>query len=107
MYFVALNRQDEALVIAERGRTRAFVDLLLERQGHAEGVRGKGRSGPRLDDSGPMTLEQLLDIVNRQRASILYYSVAAGFLYTWLIVPTKGKLNSFLFLSFRLKHSWV
>nr|XP_023025863.1 tetratricopeptide repeat protein 28 [Leptinotarsa decemlineata] len=25
-----------------------------------------------------------------QRASVLYYSIAAGFLYAWLILPTKG-----------------
>lgn len=86
-----MNRQDEALVMAERGRTRAFVDLLLERQGHAEGSRSKSRSNPRIDDSSPSTVDQLLDVVNRQRASILYYSIAAGFLYSWLIVPTKGK----------------
>lgn len=92
-----MNRKDEALVVAERGRTRAFVDLLLERQGHADGR--KGRSGPKIDETTPATLEQLLDTVNRQRASILYFSVAAGYLYAWLIVPTKG-----LYIESDLRH---
>lgn len=67
------------------------MDLLLERQGHSE-KRMKCKSGGRMDENGSNTLEQLKDVVNRQRASVLYYSLAAGFLYAWLIVPTKGNL---------------
>ncbi|XP_049768006.1 tetratricopeptide repeat protein 28 [Schistocerca cancellata] len=70
---VGLGRQEEALLVAERGRTRA---------GSAP--------APRLDDNTPNSVEQLLEIVNRQKASVLYYSLAAGYLYSWLIVPTKG-----------------
>ncbi|XP_060533525.1 tetratricopeptide repeat protein 28 [Cylas formicarius] len=85
---VSLNRTDEALVIAERGRNRAFVDLLLERQGlHEHKTKGKSKS---MDMFNISTLENLKDIVNRQRAATLYYSVAAGFLYAWLILPSKG-----------------
>ncbi|XP_044737970.1 tetratricopeptide repeat protein 28 [Chrysoperla carnea] len=75
---VALNRPDEALVVAERSRTRAFVDLLLERQGRTE------------IDTGPKSLQQLLEFVNRQKASVLYYSVAGCYLYAWLIIPSRG-----------------
>nr|XP_018917333.1 PREDICTED: tetratricopeptide repeat protein 28 [Bemisia tabaci] len=82
---VGLNRANEALLVAERGRTRAFVDLLLERQGSNQGLR--------LSDSTPTTLDQLVEIVNRQRASVLYYSLAAGYLYSWLIVPGKGVVH--------------
>lgn len=84
---VSLNRSEDALVIAERGRNRAFVDLLLERQGLSE---SKTKHKTKLDDLTPNNLDQLKDIVNRQRASVIYYSVAAGFLYSWLIIPTKG-----------------
>lgn len=79
---VGLNRQEEALVMAERGRNRAFVDLLLERFDYP-----KRRQW---DEISPTNLNQIKEIVNRQRASVLYYSIAAGFLYVWLIVPTKG-----------------
>lgn len=88
---VALNRQEDALLVAERGRTRAFVDLLLERQGfdNRRQAGDKPNGSSRLEE-GFQSIEQLVDIVNRQRATILYYSLAAGFLYTWLIVPMKG-----------------
>lgn len=72
--------------MAERGRNRAFVDLLLERQGVGD-ARPKTKHS---DDSFPNNLDQIKDIVNRQRASVLYYSLAAGYLYAWLIVPTRG-----------------
>lgn len=85
---VSLNKQDEALVVAERGRNRAFVDLLLERQGLSSNARSKNKSNS--DEVNPNSLEQIKEIVNRQRATVLYYSIAAGFLYAWLIVPTKG-----------------
>ena len=90
---VDLGRSSEALLVAERGRTRAFVDLLLERQGAATSdaeTRGSHGRVALFDDSLPTSVEQIMDIVNKQKASVLYYSLAAGFLYCWLIVPTKG-----------------
>jgi hypothetical protein len=36
------------------------------------------------------SLDQLVEIVNRQKASVLYYSLAAGSLYSWFIVPARG-----------------
>lgn len=81
---VSLDRQQEALVIAERGRTRAFVDLLLERQttnnGHAIAYSS-------------ITVEQIFETVDRQKATVLYYSLAGGYLYIWLIAPNKGILK--------------
>ena len=80
---VALGRSDEALVIAERGRTRAFIDLLLERQ-HT----GDWHSSL---DSTPVTIQQMLSVVSKQSSAVLYFSMAAGYLYSWLITPDKGK----------------
>ncbi|KAK8735667.1 hypothetical protein OTU49_005256 [Cherax quadricarinatus] len=82
---VGLGRNEDALLVAERGRTRAFVDLLFERQGGTTTSRAS-----RIEDSTPSTVDQIIDIVNRQKASVLYYSIAAGCLYSWLIVPNKG-----------------
>ncbi|XP_074546098.1 tetratricopeptide repeat protein 28 isoform X2 [Halichoeres trimaculatus] len=78
---VSLGRHDEALAIAERGRTRAFADLLVERQ--------KG-SQPAADPYIPVTVENILETVNAQRALVLYFSLAGGFLYSWLIAPGTG-----------------
>lgn len=67
--------------MAERGRTRAFADLLVERQ------TGQQDSDPYT----PVTVEHILDTVNGQRALVLYFSLAAGYLYSWLLAPGSGK----------------
>ncbi len=90
---VSLGRSAEALLVAERGRTRAFVDLLLERQGAATSdaeTRGSHGRVALFDDCLPTTMEQVVEIVDKQKASVLYYSLAFGYLYCWLIVPGKG-----------------
>ncbi|TRY69941.1 hypothetical protein TCAL_01247 [Tigriopus californicus] len=85
---VHLGRENEALVVAERARTRAFVDLLLERQS-SPGSNATSRLS-RLDESTPSSVNEIVSLVNRQNASVLYYSLAAGYLFVWLIIPTKG-----------------
>uniref|UniRef100_A0A3B5MQT3 Tetratricopeptide repeat protein 28 n=1 Tax=Xiphophorus couchianus TaxID=32473 RepID=A0A3B5MQT3_9TELE len=80
---VSLGRHNEALAIAERGRTRAFADLLVERQ------RGS-RQASGADPYTPVTVENILETINGQKALILYYSLAGGFLYSWLISPGTG-----------------
>ena len=81
---VTLGDYEEALVVAERGRTRAFVDLLVERQNVDQD------SWYSSIDSTPVTKDQIMEIVNRQRSAVLYYSIAAGYLYSWLILPERG-----------------
>lgn len=83
------------MLVAERGRNRAFVDLLLERQGLEMKTKTKTS---RMEDLGLNTLDHLKEIVNRQRASVIYYSIAAGYLFAWLIVPTKGMISSSLLI---------
>ncbi|KAM3868291.1 tetratricopeptide repeat protein 28-like [Diretmus argenteus] len=80
---VSLGHHDEALAVAERGRTRAFADLLVERQ------TGQQDSDPYT----PVTVENILDTVNSQRALVLYFSMAAGYLYSWLLAPGAGILK--------------
>ena len=79
---VALGKENEALVIAEKARTRAFVDLLMNKENR--------KLSSRLDDWTPSNETQLVNLVNRQKATVLYFSIADNFLYTWLVVPTKG-----------------
>lgn len=81
--FCVLGHHDEALAVAERGRTRAFADLLVERQ------TGQQDSDP----YSPVTIDQILEMVNGQRALVLYYSLAAGYLYSWLLAPGAGKIS--------------
>ncbi|XP_060104998.1 tetratricopeptide repeat protein 28 isoform X2 [Heteronotia binoei] len=80
---VSLGHHDEALAVAERGRTRAFADLLVERQ-----------MGPQESDPySPVTVDQVLETVHSQRGLVLYYSLAAGYLYSWLLAPGAGILK--------------
>ena len=83
---VLLGREHEALVVAERSRTRAWLDLVQEREG-TRAKRGVSRGS---EDPCPRTVAEVERIVTRQKASVLYFSLAAGYLYSWLILPTKG-----------------
>ncbi|KAM8887186.1 tetratricopeptide repeat protein 28-like isoform 2-T2 [Spinachia spinachia] len=80
---VSLGHHDEALAVAERGRTRAFADLLVERQTGQQDT----------DPYTPVTVEHILDTINSQRALVLYFSMAAGYLYSWLLAPGAGILK--------------
>ncbi|XP_038059713.1 tetratricopeptide repeat protein 28-like isoform X2 [Patiria miniata] len=84
---VAMDRQDEALAVAERSRTRAFVDLLLGRQS------GDGSDPVDVMDTVLMTVDEILELVSMQNANVLYYSIASGHLYSWLITPADGILK--------------
>ncbi|XP_028176018.1 tetratricopeptide repeat protein 28 [Ostrinia furnacalis] len=100
---VELGRHPEALVVAERGRCRA-LDAATEKpagtlnqtnlelhtsQRNATEEQGKERPEP----WSPSTVEQVFEVVNKQKAPVLYYSLAAGRLYAWLLQPHKGILR--------------
>ena len=81
-----LGREHEALVVAERSRTRPFLDLVLERSS----TSGKANSARKPEDNSPKSVAEIEKLVNRQKAVVLYYSLAGGYLYCWLIVPNEG-----------------
>lgn len=83
---VSMGCECEALVVAERARTRAFVDLLHERNMQA----GSSQIKRKWEESIPKSVTEIINLVNRQKASVLYYSLAAGYLHIWLVVPNKG-----------------
>ncbi|KAK3754473.1 hypothetical protein QZH41_018994, partial [Actinostola sp. cb2023] len=85
---VGLGRHVDALAVAERARTRSFIDLLLERQAGSTNTE-VNINKPQLDHTFN-TGEQMMDFVRGQKSTILYYSVAAGHLYSWLMVPKEG-----------------
>lgn len=58
------------------------MDLMMERQ--------TPQRVTRMDNNMINSIDQLLEVVNKQKASVLYYSLAAGYLYAWFIVPNKG-----------------
>ena len=83
---VLLGLTSEALVVAERSRTRPFLDLLVERQTNSN----KPRPARKLEDNTPKSVMEIEKLVNRQKAVVIYYSLAGGYLYSWVIVPNEG-----------------
>lgn len=75
-----LNRCEEALLVTEKYRIRAKT------------VIPNTRVKPNPDYHKINSVESILDIVNKQKASVLYFSIASGYLFSWLIVPNKGKI---------------
>ncbi|MDX2229917.1 MAG: CHAT domain-containing protein [Leptolyngbyaceae cyanobacterium bins.349] len=93
---VAQNKTNAALEIAERGRARAFVELLAQR------LRGQ-ESGVRSQESGvkPPNLQQIQQVAKAQNATLVQYSILfdefkiqekqewrQSELYIWVVPPT-------------------
>ncbi|CAB1352255.1 unnamed protein product [Coregonus sp. 'balchen'] len=66
---VSLGHYDEALAVAERGRTRAFADLLVERQQGHQPLTSDAYT-PTPDPYSPVTVEHILDMVNSQKSLV-------------------------------------
>ncbi|MHC5597104.1 MAG: CHAT domain-containing protein, partial [Nostoc sp.] len=88
---IAQNKTDVALEIAERGRGRAFVDLLASRI----------FSNPKEQSLTPPTITEIKQIAKQQNSTLVEYSIISdGFkvegkqenheseLYIWVIKPT-------------------
>ncbi len=72
---VAQNRTQEALLIAERGRAKALIELLTQRQQLS-------------NKPVPPSLEQIQQIAKQQNSTLVEYSVARDDLYIWVVKPT-------------------
>jgi CHAT domain-containing protein len=77
---IAANKPEQALEIAERGRSRAFVELLTKRL---------QKTGTVQDTIAPPNLQQIRQIAKAQKATLVQYStIRDEFLYIWVIKPT-------------------
>jgi CHAT domain-containing protein/Tfp pilus assembly protein PilF len=90
---IAQNQLEAALEVSERGRARAFVDLLSHRVSPETTAHSTAVSAP--------TLAQVKQIAQEQNATLVQYSIAYGpsqeegkpqwrpsHLYIWVIKPT-------------------
>ncbi|MBD2213839.1 tetratricopeptide repeat protein [Nostoc linckia FACHB-104] len=104
---IAQNKTDAALEIAERGRARAFVELLASRLSTQNQQTNQSSSSP--------TIAQIKQIAKQQNATLVQYSIiyddfkVAGKqqskesnLYIWVIKPT-GEVT---FRKVDLKYLW-
>ncbi|BBD63362.1 TPR repeat-containing protein (plasmid) [Nostoc sp. HK-01] len=81
---IAQNRIEEALEIAERGRARAYVELLSKRLSDT--------SDPQ-PTILPPTIKQVQEIAQTQKATLVEYSIISEReLFIWVIQPT-GKIS--------------
>jgi CHAT domain-containing protein len=78
---VARDKSNEALEIAERGRARAFVELLAARLASAEAQQ------PAIQ---PPTLDEIQKIAREENATLIEYSLLpyVNQLYIWAVKPT-------------------
>ncbi len=78
---IAQNKETAALEISERGRARAFVELLASKI-----------PDRRLPQVQPLTLPEIQQIAQKQKATLVEYSVVRieedRFLYIWVVKPT-------------------
>jgi CHAT domain-containing protein/tetratricopeptide (TPR) repeat protein len=81
---VAQGETNQALEYAERGRARAFVDLLVNR------VTSNGDvNAPLLGSTNTLNLADIQRVAREQNATLVQYSVISDeFLYIWVIQPT-------------------
>jgi len=87
---IAQNKTDAALEVAERGRARAFVELLAKQFSKANIPL----------ETKPPSLQQIQQIAQQQKATLVQYSIIPEqSLYIWVISPN-GKVT---FRSFDLK----
>ncbi|MDF5725606.1 MAG: CHAT domain-containing protein, partial [Rhizonema sp. PD37] len=75
---VAQNRTPDALLIAERSRTQALIELVASRLGL-------------FSKPVELSIEQIKHIAQQQNATLVEYSLAGDDLYIWVIKPT-GKV---------------
>ena len=75
---VSLKQPEAALEISERGRTRAFVELLS--------ARSRPKDAPAIT---PPSLTQIRQVAKAQKATLVQYSVIDDeTLYIWVVQPT-------------------
>ncbi|HIK18850.1 MAG TPA: CHAT domain-containing protein [Leptolyngbyaceae cyanobacterium M33_DOE_097] len=80
---VVQNKTTTALEVAERGRTRAFVELMATR---LAGDSPSSQTIQRL--SQPLSLAQIQQVARQQNATLVEYSVVGEGLYIWVVRPT-------------------
>ena len=77
---IAQNKTQEALEIAERGRARAFVELLAARLAPSASAQ---------ITINPPNIQQIQQIAKEQNATLVEYSIIGNqSLYIWIIKPT-------------------
>jgi tetratricopeptide (TPR) repeat protein len=76
---IAQNQTDTALEISERGRARAFIELLAASISKTPDIQ------PTVT---PITIQQIQQIARQENATLVEYSLVLNKIYCWVIKPT-------------------
>lgn len=76
---IAQNQTEKALEIAERGRARAFAELLASGLG--------AQFAEQFQTPAPPTVAEIRQIARQEKATLVEYSIANNKLYIWVIQP--------------------
>ncbi|MGL5083067.1 MAG: CHAT domain-containing protein [Microcoleaceae cyanobacterium] len=82
---IDLGDVEAALEISERGRARAFIELLA----HRLALQGQAAPSDRVQQ---LTVTQIQQIAQEQNATLVEYSLIGKEIYIWVIEPT-GKIH--------------
>jgi tetratricopeptide (TPR) repeat protein len=75
--FIQQEKYEEALLVADRGRSRVLCSLISETLG--------------LEEVPSFTIDQLLKLTKEQEVSIVYYSLGDACIHSW-VIPPEGKI---------------
>ncbi len=82
----AQGKSREALEVAERARSRAFLDLLATRSGSAAETTAAGNAGPRSVASAlPPTADDIVAAARRLQSTVVAYWVAPSHTVVWVV----------------------
>ena len=85
---IAQNKSEPALEVAERGRTRAFVELPLQRSSAMD-----PQAMATQFDIRPPSIDQIKSLAQQLGSTLVEYSVISSTLiYVWVVQP-KGKIH--------------
>ncbi|PZD73690.1 Photosystem I assembly protein Ycf3 [Acaryochloris thomasi RCC1774] len=76
---IARDQPKAALEISERGRARAFVELLASRS---------AKVAKRQQPVEPLTIKQIQQVAQDQQATLVEYSIVDGQIFIWVVQPT-------------------
>ena len=81
---IEMNFEGEALEIVEHVRSRILVNIVRHRNILADCVASPGRQVV------PYSADDIINIVNNQKASVLFFSVIPSGFLVWMLSPGKG-----------------
>ena len=84
---VAQGRSEDALVVAERARARAFVEQLQARSATATASQTPRATAAEATAAAPMDLAAIRAVARSQNATLVQYALINDRIYTWVVAP--------------------